>query len=441
MTLAGVAQPLLESRPLVPAGAGSTGGHAGGLGHLGAVARDNWNRVSTGRLCAMMDEVAQVGLYARVVGQDKAIAALKAAAVRPVHAYLFVGPPGTGKAVAAVGFAAALLCPNVPGGDGTCETCRRVLAGVHPDVITVERVGAAINIDTARETTLMAATSPLEASRKVLILNDFHLVQAAGPALLKTIEEPPGSTVFVVLAEFVPPELITIASRCVRVDFDALRPEQVAAALIAEGVDAKRAAELADASGGRLDRARLLASDRGFEDRRRAWQSIPSRLDGTGATAAMLADELLGLLESSVEPLRSRHDTERVALDDRNTRAAQITGRGGARAGGRAARSMLTAGVSELEERQRREVRRQRTDELRAGLAILAGAYRDRLVESARVGAGRIEPSAGEVRRRKANLEALEHIERLARDLQYNPAETIQVQALLTRLGRAAIQT
>ena len=267
--------------------------------------------IATRPVCAMMETVARDELYGQVVGQDKAISALEAAAVRPVHAYMFVGPPGTGKSAAAVGFAAALLCPNVPGGDGTCETCRRVLADVHPDVITVERVGPAISIDTAREVTLLAATSPLEGSRKVLILNDFHLVQAAGPALLKTIEEPPESTVFVVLAEFVPPELVTIASRCVRVNFDALRPEQVAATLMADGIEPQRAAELAEASGGRLDRARLLASDRGFEDRRRAWQSVPGRLDGTGATAAELADELLGLLESSVEPLRGRHDEER----------------------------------------------------------------------------------------------------------------------------------
>src|ERR1700678_2144910 len=111
-------------------------------------------------------------LYAGIVGQDKALASLRAAALRPVHAYLFVGPPGTGKAVAATSCAAALLCPNTPGGDGTCETCRRVLAGVHPDVINVEREGAAISIDTAREVTLLAATGPLEGDRKILILHD-----------------------------------------------------------------------------------------------------------------------------------------------------------------------------------------------------------------------------------------------------------------------------
>src|ERR1700676_981644 len=105
-------------------------------------------------------------LYADVVGQDAAVAALRAAAVRPVHAYLLVGPPGTGKRSAAISFAAQLLCPA--GGDGTCDVCRRVLAGVHPDVIAVEREGAAISIGMAQQIVGAAARSPVEGSRKVL---------------------------------------------------------------------------------------------------------------------------------------------------------------------------------------------------------------------------------------------------------------------------------
>ena len=367
-------------------------------------------------------------LYAGVVGQERAVAALVAAAAKPVHAYLFVGPPGTGKAAAASGFAAALLCPNVPGGDGTCETCRRVLAGVHPDVIQVEREGAAISIDAARAVARLAATSAVEGGRKVIVLHDFHLVESAGPALLKTIEEPPATTVFVILAEYVPPELVTIASRCVRVDFQPLRRDQVALVLEQEGVDPGRAAALADAAGGRLDRARLLASDDGFDARTRAWLDVPARLDGTGATAALLADELMGLLESSVEPLKVQQEAERAALEERNARAAAVTGAGrSGRSRGRAAKGMLEAGVAELELRQRREQRRQRTDELRSGLATLARAYRDRLV------------GAGDTGRLTATLGAIDRIDQLGRDLQYNPGELLQLQALLTRLGRAAL--
>jgi DNA polymerase-3 subunit delta' len=367
------------------------------------------------------------GFFASVAGQDQAVAALTAAVARPVHAYLLVGPPGSGKAAAARGFAAALLCPASPP-DGTCDLCRRVLAGVHPDVIEVEREGAAISIDTARQVSRLAATSPLEGDRKVIILHDFHLVEDAGPALLKTIEEPPATTVFIILAEYVPPALVTIASRCVRIDFQGLSAEAVAQALEEDGIEGGRALMLAQAAGGRLDRARLLAADPDFEVRRRAWQEVPGRLDGTGATAARVADELVGLLEASVQPLRARHEAERAGLEERNARAATVAGGGrSAQVGARAARALLTAGVTEMETRQRREVRRQRTDELRAGLAALAGAYRDRLA------------AAEDDQRLARALRAVERIDRLGRDLQYNPGELLQLQALLTRLGRDAV--
>jgi len=296
--------------------------------------------------------------------------------------------------------------------------------------------------------TQLASTSPLEGDRKILILHDFHLVQAAGPALLKTIEEPPPSTIFVILAEYVPPELITIASRCVQVNFDGLTAAQVAAVLEAEGTLPERAAEVAAASGGRLDRARLLATDAGFEARRAAWREIPTRLDGTGATAAILADELVAWLDSSVLPLRAHHDAERGALEERNSKAASVTGKGGRRA----AKAIVNAGVSEMEERQKREVRRQRTDELRAGLATLAAAYRDRIVDGV-VPAGTTDDpgpmdaiwpawstgSGAVARRRQAALAAVEHIDKLGRDLIFNSGEVLQLQALLTRLGRAAL--
>ena len=370
-------------------------------------------------------------LYGDVYGQDRAIAALVAAAKRPVHAYLFVGPAGSGETRAARGFAAAMLCPSTPP-DGTCEVCRRVLDSVHPDVVEVEREGASISIDTAREVTRIAATSPVEGERKVVILHDFHLVRESGPALLKTIEEPPPTTVFVILADYLPPELVTIASRCVRVDFEALTEAQIADALEASGVDRQRAGELAVASGGRLDRARLLAEDDGFQARRQAWRSVPARLDGTGATAASIADELLASLDASVAPLSARQTTEKEALEERNARAAEVTGQakgggakgGRAKGGGRAARAVLNTGLKELEEKQRREARRQRTDELRAGLASLAGAYRERLAASAGTPASR------------QAMEAVAAIDRLAQDLQYNPGELLALQALLVKIGR-----
>ncbi len=354
-------------------------------------------------------------MWADVPAQPDALAALAAAARNPVHAYLLVGQPGAGVGEAATAFAAALLC--LDGGDGTCETCSRVRSGVHPDVAHVEREGPYISIDTAREVARLAARSPVEGERKILVLHDFHLVKEAGPALLKTVEEPPASAVFVILAEHVPAELVTIASRCVRVDFAPLSPSQVAAALEADGMAPDNARELAEAAEGRLDRARLLAHDPGFRARRKSWRSVPDRLDGTGATAAALADELVAGLEGSVAPLRARQEEELAALEARNIRAAEVTGRAA-----RPARGGAKAGVKELEERHRRELRRQRTDELRAGLTALAGAYRDRLADPRRAGTA---------------LAALEQVHATAVALQYNPGELLLLQGLLARLSQA----
>ncbi|HET6811331.1 MAG TPA: hypothetical protein VFH50_10000 [Acidimicrobiales bacterium] len=306
-----------------------------------------------------------------VSGQDRAVAALAAAARSPVHAYLLLGPPGAGKRDTAVAFAAALLCPD--GGCGTCETCRRVLAGVHPDVVVRERTGASITVGEAREVVRLSARSPSEAARKVLILTELHLVGPAAPALLKTIEEPAPGTVFVLTAETVSPEMVTIASRCVRVDL------------------APRTAEAPEA-----------------EAWRRAWTQVPARLDGTGATVARMAAELLEGCESTLEPLRRRQADELAAA---TARAKELGERG--------------AGLRDLEERHRRQQRRVRTDELRAGLAALAAEYRNRMVAAR---------SEGEARAAAAAVAA---IDEAGRELVRNPNESLMLQALLVRLGRA----
>ena len=342
------------------------------------------------------------GVFDDIVGQESAVAHLRAAVAAPVHAYLLVGPPGSGKRTAAVALAAALLCPQ--GGCGECEVCRRALAGVHPDVVVVERSGPSITVDQAREVRRLAMRSPNEGSRKVLLLVDFHLVREAASVLLKVLEEPPASTVFVILAEQLPPELVTIASRCVRIDFGPLSADQVTAALVAEGVSPDLAAEVAAGAGGRLDRARLLAGDPGFSGRRDVWRAVPARLDGTGATVAVVASDLAGLLgEAGVATLEARHAAEVAELDERVKR----TGERG-------------AGRKVLAERHKRELRRLRHDELRFGLATLAGAYRDAL--AAGVGDDR------------ANIEAVAAIQAAAEAMIRNPTEALLLQSLLLKL-------
>jgi DNA polymerase-3 subunit delta' len=358
-------------------------------------------------------------LFDEVIGQPAAVAALRAAARQPVHAYLLCGPPGSGRRAAARSFAAALLCPQ--GGCGACEACRQALAGTHPDLVMVERTGASLGVDEARRLVGLAQRTPLVASRQVLVVADVHLAGRAAPALLKTVEEPPATTVFVLLADHVPPELTTVASRCVTVPFLPVPAGEMTRWLVGRGLDPERAALVAEGAGGDLARARLLAEDDGYVARLEAWRSVPARLDGHGATAGALARDLLASVDGAVGPLRARHAEE---LREAEARAEAAGERG-------------VPGRKELVDRQHREERRWRTDEIRAGLAVLARAYRDRLADAVPAGAAvpavPAGPGADEVRGYEA---AVGLVTAAAASLRRNPNETLLLEALLVRLGR-----
>lgn len=348
------------------------------------------------------------GVWADVVGQDAAVGVLRRAARAPVHAYLFVGPPGSTKDVAARAFAATLLTDD---DDATSRAARLILAGQHLDVREVQRTGPAISAEQAREIIRLAALAPVEGTRKVMILHEFHLLQAdAAARLLKVIEEPPPSTTFVVLADFVPAELVTISSRCVRIAFRQVAPDVLAGRLITEGVDPAVASDVATAAAGDLDRARVLAADPALAERRRAFADAPRGLDGTGATVVRLAADLLERIDEAAAPLIDRHTAELVELDAR-------TARSGERGSGRRV----------VEERHRRELRRHRMDELRSGLAVLAAGYRDALV-------------AGTVERPDAAVDAVHRIHAAIESLERNPNEQLLVQALLWSLPAVADQ-
>ena len=359
------------------------------------------------------DGLPAASLFIEVVGQPAAVAALRAAARHPVHAYLFRGPPGSGRRAAARAFAAALLCAR--GGCGHCDDCRRALAGTHPDLVTVERTGASLGIEEARRLTMLAQRRPYEAARQVLVVADVHLALRSAPALLKTVEEPPPSTVFVLLADDVPPELVTVASRRVEVAFPPVPTGAVATWLTERGVDPDRAALVASGAGGDLVRARLLAEDEGFSARLDLWRSVPARLDGQGAVSAELARSLLDSLDSAVAPLQAQHGADLAEAE------AEATARG----------ERGLPGRKELVDRQHREERRWRTDELRAGLGVLARAYRDRLADVVRDGSG-APTRPGELR---GYEEAVGLITATAVALQRNPNESLLLESLLVSLS------
>ena len=341
-------------------------------------------------------------VWQSVVGQPEAIRRLQSSAANPVHAYLFVGPPGSTKNEAARAFAALLLAGV---DDPNARDARLALAGQHPDVREFARVGAAISKDQADEIVRLASLAPNESDRKVLILDEFHLLSAEAAAkLLKTIEEPPDSTVFIVLADQMPPELVTIASRCVRIEFRAIPDDVVIATLVAEGFSPEHATQSAQSASGDLSRARLLAGDPHLAARREMFAGTPYRLDGTGRAVVGAVEEIINAIEAAAAPLASRHALEVTVLEERISAMGE---RG--------------SGKKLLEERHKRELRRHRIDELRAGLITLAGSYRDALVTGT---LSRPDSAATAISRIHGSLEALER----------NPNEQLLLQALLLGL-------
>jgi DNA polymerase III subunit delta' len=341
-------------------------------------------------------------VWDRVVGQPRAVRQLIASAVSPVHAYLFVGPAGSTKDEAARAFAALLLART---DDPDDRDARLALVDEHPDVRLTQRQGPRISAPQIDEVIRIASLLPMESDRKVMILDEFHLLEATQAArLLKVIEEPPASTFFIVLADQVPDDLVTIASRCVRIDFSPIDADVIARRLIDEGCEPDHARSAAAAAAGSLDRARVLVSDEDLARRRDSFASVPRRLDGTGTRVATLAEEIVGLADASAAPLVPIHAAEVAALEARVAVA-------GERGSGRKA----------LEEKHKREVRRHRTDELRSGLGVIAGVYRDALV-------------AGSAPRPDRLIHAVHRVHEALEALERNPNESLLLQALLLDL-------
>ncbi len=232
-----------------------------------------------------------------LVGQDHAVGMLRRAldSSRVAHAYLFDGPSGVGKRSAAIGLALALACPREPGhGCGACDVCRRVLAGIHPDVISLGPDGTQIKIDQTRDLCVLAATRPHEAPARVVIVDPADaLNDSASNSLLKTLEEPAPGTHFVLVTSAPDRLLATIRSRTQRVRFVPV-PATVLAGLVEKrGIDAARAQTAAAMAGGSVARALELAAGEGQADLWRLFAGL--RAAAAGQTIGPLFDAAAGV--------------------------------------------------------------------------------------------------------------------------------------------------
>jgi DNA polymerase-3 subunit delta' len=289
------------------------------------------------------------------------------------HAWLFTGPPGSGRSVAARALAAALQCAGGTG-CGRCPGCHTTLGGTHADVQLVVPEGLSIPVSQMRELVLRSASIPTGGRWQVLLIEDAdRLTEAAGNALLKAIEEPSPRTVFLLCTPSLHPDdvAVTIRSRC-RVVSLRQPPAAAVAALLQSGdaVSADIAAWAAAAAQGHVGRARRLAADPAARQRREAVLGVPRRLTGIGACFDA-ASALIEAAEAEAAAAVAEIDvTERTELE--TALGAGGTGRGAAGAFRGAAGQL-----KDLERRQKSRATRTQRDALDRALVDLAGFYRD----------------------------------------------------------------
>jgi DNA polymerase III subunit delta' len=321
-------------------------------------------------------------IWADLVGQQHAVevlakAAAAAAAGREggggaepsamTHAWLFTGPPGSGRSNAARAFAAALQCKQ--GGCGHCDACHTVLGGTHADVAIVNTRKLSIGVDDARELVARAGRHPAGGRWQIMLVEDAdRLTEQAANALLKAIEEPTPRTLWLLCAPGLEDVIPTIRSRCRHVSLRTPSTEAVAGVLVRrDGVDPAMAAFAARAAQGHIGRAKRLATDEDARLRRHAVLRLPQSLADLGIALESAA----ALVDAATEEARETT----AALDAEETE--QLRRALGAGSTGRGMPAGSAAQLKDLEKQQKARGTRLRRDALDRALVDLAAFYRD----------------------------------------------------------------
>lgn len=386
-------------------------------------------------------------MYADVVGQPDAVATLRNAvaasrgdasvpAAAMTHAWLFTGPPGSGRSIAARAFAAALECPDR--GCGHCVHCRTVLHGTHGDVRSFNPEGLSIAVKEMRAVVQAAARRPTTGRWQIVLIEDAdRLTEGAANALLKAVEEPSKQTVFLLCAPSTHPDdvSVTIRSRCRVISFGSPSVTAITEVLqLRDGIPAETANWAASVCAGHVGRARRLATDPEAAAARSAVLQIPAQLRGLGDVydaAATILDRAKG----EAKALSERRDT--VELDE----LKMALGAGGTGKGAAGAARGTVGVVRELERRQKSRATRTERDVLDRALIDLSGFYRDVIAVALGAPAALLNPdirpdidiaaerfgSDGALRRLDAVLECREAIEA-------NVKPQIAIEALMMRL-------
>jgi len=338
-------------------------------------------------------------VFADLVGQAEPVATLRqaaAAAARVVagdqvtagamtHAWIFTGPPGSGRSMAARAFAAALECQRDGLGCGECHGCHTTLGRTHADVRFVVPEGLSIGVNEMRALVLRAASAPSGGRWQVVVIEDAdRLTEQAGNALLKAIEEPPPRTVFLLCTPSTHPDdiSVTIRSRCRVVALRQPPADAVAEVLVRRDKIAPDVASWAAAAAqGHVGRAKRLANDAEAREQRDAVLSVPRRLTGVGACFAAASALIKAAEAEAAHQLVETDASERSALE-------QALGAGGTGRGAAGAMRGSAGQLKELERRQKSRATRSKRDALDRALVDLAGFYRDVLITNLRAPVG-----------------------------------------------------
>ena len=381
--------------------------------------------------------------FNNLVGQDHVSEILRAAVAASrtgvetqemTHAWLFTGPPGSGRSSAAVAFAQALVCKNQ--GCSTCNECQSAANGSHPDVEIIRTEGLSIKVEEIRELLTRVAWAPSMGGWRVVVMEDAdRLTESAANAMLKAIEEPGTRTVWLLCAPTLHDVLPTIRSRCRHIQLHTPSDAAVANVLInRDGITPAMAQFAARVSQGHIGRAKYLALNETARSNRTTIMNLPLQLNSLAA-AFKAAQTLVDLATTAANSASEARDEKEIAS------LQEAYGKG---ATGRGMASGAAKAVKELEKEQKSRSTRMVRDSIDGALLDIATFYRDvMMVQAGDTGAiintdmvdvintyAAKHPKHSTINKMSAIMEA-------RTNLAHNAAPLLTCEALMCRLAKA----